>query len=146
MPRPVNTGAGTVVHRDWAANNRPAATSVLEDRCTITRRPADSPTGPVMNTVTGQKNRAPVVVAVDLACRVSYDTNTTRRGTFAEETVESARHLVELPWSHTDIAKDDVITITCSGDPGQLGRRYKVLKGGAATYMWSRLVHCEHVE
>lgn len=148
MPRPLGTKGGHVVHPDWCANNRPAAESVLEDRCTITRAPTAGPGQPVMNLVTGQKVRTPVVVATDLACRVSYASTTPagERGAFAEETVDSATHLVQLPLSHTDIKSDDLITITCATDAKHEGRRFQVLKDGTATYSWTRLVRCESVQ
>lgn len=140
MPRP----GSSVVHPDWAANNRPAAESVLTDRCTITRPGAPAT---AFDPVTGAVGSpVPVTVATDVACRVSYDTTTPRRQNFAEETIESARHLVELPYSHTDVQPDDVVTITASDDPAQVGRNYKVIKDGAATYTWTRLLRCEHTD
>lgn len=140
MPRP---GLGSqVVHPLWNANNRPAATSVLTDQCTITR-PGN--TAAVMDPDTGAVSApVPAVLATGLACRVSLEGPRSRRLPQAEERVTTHTYLVQIPWDYIDLQVDDLITITASGDPLLVGRVLLVVHPDAETYQWTRLARCEH--
>lgn len=146
MPLPASNPAGQIVPPGWAAANRPAAQSALQDECTV-QRPGtsgeiDPETGTVIDTST--------VLATGEACRVSYLSLTAvERRLAADERVAVNDHLVQFALTFdVELRAGDEITITCVGpnaDPALLGRTFRVGPDGAATYAWTRRVFCEHI-
>lgn len=140
MPRPAGRAGSQVIHPGWAASNRPAATSVLADWCSITRPGVGDPTfDPATGTTSAP---APSVVVTALRCRVEVaPARGPEQSAFGEQTVTSRGYVVQIPWDWTDVAVDDVLTVTVSGDPGLVGRALRVLSVAAPSLQWSRVLH-----
>lgn len=143
MPQPAGRGGGGVLHSLWNASNRVPATSVLIDLCTISRagslgagsldRSSGSVTGPIRD-----------VLGTDVPCRVEVlPARSAAAHLVGEQQVTTREYIVQVPYDFTDVKVDDRLEVTDSGDPGLVGRTFRVLSVNATSLQWSRVLRCQ---
>lgn len=129
-----------MVHPDWEARNRPAATSALTSVCTVVRPGASG----TLDRATGiNPGTAATTVATGLACRVERTREKESELPVADQRVTVRRYDFQVPFDAAVIQPKDVITVTASRNPGLAGRVFTVTEVTQVSLAWSRMLRAE---
>lgn len=115
---------------------RAAAARLMVDTCTVTR-----PGAATLNETTGVVTRATTTVYTG-ACRVKPDAAPSESQS-GEREVVVRRFIVSIPTSETDVAVDDVVTVTASElDPALVGATLTVAGVIVGSHVTARRLVC----
>lgn len=115
---------------------RAAAARLMVDTCTVTR-----PGAATLNETTGVVTRATTTVYTG-ACRVKPDPAPSESQA-GEREVVTRRFVVSIPMSETDVAVDDVVTVTASElDPALVGATLTVAGVIVGSHVTARRLVC----
>lgn len=124
----------------WALPQlRAEAEALMTDTCTVTRGGAVSSS---FNDTSGQwETTTSGTTVYDGRCQVR--SQNAAEAMAAEQQIGQHVYVVSLPWDTTDVARNDKVTITASGDPWLQGRTFTVTDVHGATHATKRRLLCE---
>lgn len=121
-----------------AASGRSAAQNLMTDTCRIER------TGPVVTSEDGT-DTTPTVLLYEGPCRIK-PAGTAAIIPSATAPAETWQNKLSIPYAaDVDIRSFDRVTITASGDPTLLGRRFEVRNVDRGTHITARRIWCTEV-
>lgn len=113
----------------------------LVDRCSI----AAKPTVEFDREEHRDVETAGADIYPDLACRVAVTGTQDRVARVGERAVSLRLFTVTVPWDTTDVAVDNVVTVTTSNDPDLVDRTMRVVDVQGMTDGAYRRLVCEEV-
>lgn len=118
---------------------RDQARSLMIDTASVTRSGSE----PVFDPDTGDLTPAASTTVYSGPCRLRQPTSGESEILFGDEQLTRTRFIACLPHDAAGLQVDDVITITASGDPDVLTRRYVVTHIPLATFTLYKGYACE---
>lgn len=115
MPLP----SSRIVHPRWVEHAREHMDTSFPDTCTI-RHPGG--TAGTFDPETGNTPTVPYPAHYSGPCAAEDDPTAARELLVAEQEVTLAVTVVRVPWSVTDVAEGDLVTVTDSADPVLVAR------------------------
>ncbi len=135
---------GGIFHPAWSESNRIPAATALTATCMHTRPGVGAV---VFDPATGTTSTpVPTTIAADLPCRVQTTRAQQLEQVVGGQLVTSRIYIVEVPWDHSDIRVDDVLTVTASEAPSLVGRALRVADVVATSQQWTQVLRCEDNE
>lgn len=120
---------------------RAVTAQVLPDTATVTRT-----TGSTFDPNTGTDTPTTSVVYGPAAARLAMPSLQEREALFGGEQISMSRFVVTFPHDTDDLALEDVITFSVSGDGLAEARSFRIVVIGLKSYNLNRTVGCEVVE